>query len=66
VENFSDRISVVFPPPFTSIPPQIHHQKTTICTTFFAKPLQKHHLTTAEKNNSKAEALPSFFRFEVV
>jgi len=34
---FRGQINVVFSPSFTSIPPQIHHQKTTIRTTFFEK-----------------------------
>jgi hypothetical protein len=37
VAYFRWQIQVVFSPSFTSIPPQIHHQKTIICTTFFAK-----------------------------
>jgi hypothetical protein len=50
--------------------PAFHHKftikKPQSATTFSQKPLQKHHLAIAKKNNSKAEALPSFFRFEVV
>jgi hypothetical protein len=41
--------------------PQIHHQKTTICHHVFAKTPVKTPFHHPQKNNSKAEALPSFF-----
>jgi hypothetical protein len=50
---FRGRINVVFSPSFTSIPPQIHHQKPPSATTFSQKPLQKHHFTTPEKIPTK-------------
>jgi hypothetical protein len=31
----------IFPPRFTTKPPQSHHQKTTFCTPLFAKPPAK-------------------------
>jgi hypothetical protein len=48
-KNKSVKSGVFFPPkkppsictPFTSDPPQIHHQKTTFCTPFFPKPPAK-------------------------
>jgi hypothetical protein len=36
-------------PRFTSNPPQIHHKKPHLKTQFFAKPPQKHPLTTPKK-----------------
>jgi hypothetical protein len=63
VTYFARPINVVFSPSFTILPPQIHHQKTTICTTFFAKTPAKPPFHTPEKNskknNGRAEALPS-------
>jgi hypothetical protein len=49
VAYFARRINVVFSPSFTSLPPQIHHQKTAICTMFFAKTPAKTPVHTPEK-----------------
>jgi hypothetical protein len=46
---FRGRINVVFSPSFTSIPPQIHHQKTTIYTTFSQKSQQVKPLHTGSR-----------------
>jgi hypothetical protein len=43
-------INVAFPPSSTSIPPQVHHQKTTICTPFFAKTPAKTPVHHTRKN----------------
>jgi hypothetical protein len=61
---FRGRIKAVFSPSFTSIPPQIHHQKTTICHHVFAKtpakmPFHQPREKYVKKNNSRTEALPS-------
>jgi hypothetical protein len=37
MENFQPQISTINSPQFTTIPPQIHHQKTTRCTRLFPK-----------------------------
>ena len=57
---FRGRIKVVFPPSFTSLPPQIHHQKTTICTTFFAK--NPHKNTPPPIARSTSAELPAGLR----
>jgi len=46
---FASEKHAVFSPSFTSVPPQIHHQKATICPTFFAKTPAKTPLHHAKK-----------------
>src|SRR5258707_7796569 len=56
---FRGRIQVVFSPSFTSIPPQIHHQKTTICRHVFAKtPAKTPSQHAVKKLSTKTTAEP--------
>jgi hypothetical protein len=59
---FRERIQVVFSPSFTSIPPQIHHQKTTICRHVFAKTPAKTPSHHARKKLRKTTAEPKLCR----
>jgi len=53
--DFRGRINVVFSPSFTSNPPQIHHQKTTIYHHVFTKTPVKTPFHHAKKNTQKQQ-----------